>query len=72
MNTEKISCTDEEIAYVKNLSLSQLASSLGYTVVKTGAYYHLKEMDSLVIYNDRTWNRWSSKGNNRLVATCKF
>lgn len=72
MNTEKISCTDEEIAYVKNLSLSQLASSLVYTVVKTRAYYHLKEMDSLVIYNDRTWNRWSGKGNNRLVAACKF
>lgn len=72
MNTEKISCTDEQIAYVKNLSLSQLASSLGYTVVKTGAYYHLKEMDSLIIYNDRTWNRWSGKGNIKGGTTIDF
>lgn len=72
MNTGKLSCSDEEIAYVKNLSLSQLASSLGYTVVKTGAYYHLKEMDSLVIYNDRTWNRWSGKGNIKGGTTIDF
>lgn len=72
MNTGKLSCSDEEIAYVKNLSLSQLASSLGYTVVKTGAYYHLKEMDSLVIYNDRTWNRWSGKGKIKGGTTIDF
>lgn len=72
MHTEKLSYTDEELAYVKNLSLTQLAGSLGYTVVKTGAYYHLKEMDSLVIYNDRTWHRWSGKGNIKGGTTIDF
>lgn len=45
------------------VSLTALAASLGYTPQRRGAHYFLKEMDSLVIYNDRTWNRWSGKGN---------
>ena len=45
------------------VSLCAVASSLGFTPVRTGTHYSLKEMDSLVIYNDRTWNRWSGKGN---------
>lgn len=45
------------------VSLTALASSLGYTPQRQGIHYFLKEMDSLVIYNDRTWYRWSGKGN---------
>ena len=45
------------------VSLCAVASSLGFTPVRTGTHYSLKEMDSLVIYNDRTWNRCSGKGN---------
>ncbi|WP_294360976.1 DUF3991 domain-containing protein, partial [uncultured Clostridium sp.] len=30
---------------------------------KIGSHYGLKEMDSLVIYNDRSWYRWSQQGN---------
>lgn len=44
------------------VSLCSIASSLGYTPVRSGGHYSLKEMDSLVIYNDRSWNRWSGKG----------
>ena len=54
--------TNEERERVLNISLTSLASHLGYTPVRAGAHYILKEMDSLVIYNDRSWNRWSGKG----------
>lgn len=45
------------------VSLTALAASFGYTPVRKGAHYSLKEMDSLIIYHDRSWNRWSGKGN---------
>lgn len=59
---EVISYTPEEREAALNVSLTSLASSLGYTPLRTGSHYQLKEMDSLVIYNDRSWNRWSGKG----------
>lgn len=43
-------------------SLTQLATYLGYTPRRIGKYFTLKEMDSLRIYNDRTWYRWSNTG----------
>lgn len=60
---EVILYTEEEKARALEVSLTSLAASLGYTPVRQGIHYHLKEMDSLVIYNDRSWNRWSGKGN---------
>lgn len=53
--------TDEEIETVKKYSLSHIAQSLGYTVVRKGNLFSLKEMDSLMIYEDKTWYRWSRK-----------
>lgn len=44
------------------VSLTSLAASLGFTVIRSGNHYSLKEMDSLIIYNDKSWNRWSGKG----------
>ena len=59
----RLSYTEEQRQHVKDhVSLTALASSMGYHVVRKGAYYSLKEMDSLIIYNDRTWKRWSNKG----------
>ena len=62
--------TGEAIGYDPNereealsVSLTSLASAMGYTPIRQGRHYSLKEMDSLVIYNDRSWNRWSKKGN---------
>jgi hypothetical protein len=57
-----IGYTKEEWNEAKTVSLKALASYLGFTPVKSGSHYSLKEMDSLVIYNDKTWNRWSGKG----------
>lgn len=61
---EVIVYTKEEKQRALQVSLISLAASLGYTPVRQGAHYSLKEMDSLIIYNDRTWNRWSGKGNH--------
>lgn len=59
---EVIIYTEEERQKALQVSLTDLASSLGYTPIRQGVHYSLKEMDSLVIYHDRSWNRWSQKG----------
>lgn len=59
---EVIVYTNEEREKALEVSLTALASSLGYTPVRQGSHFSLKEMDSLVIYNDRSWKRWSGKG----------
>lgn len=60
---EAIGYSQEERNSALEVSLSSLASAMGYTVIREGRHYSLKEMDSLIIYNDRSWNRWSGKGN---------
>lgn len=66
------SYTQEERQEVLSLSLTSLARSLGFTPVQKGSHFQLKEMDSLIIYNDRTWNRWSGKGNITGGTTIDF
>lgn len=51
--------TSEELAIAKSADLCDVASALGYTVKRVGSYYTLKEMDSIRIYNRRSWFRWS-------------
>ena len=63
---------DEEINFVKSLSLTSIASRLGYTVIRKGKLHSLKEMDSLMIYNDRTWYRWSGRGEKTGGSTIDF
>lgn len=55
--------TEAERALALQVSLTRLASAMGYTPFRIGAYYSLKEMDSMRIYNDHTWYRNSQKGN---------
>lgn len=51
-------------AAVSEIDLVSLAESFGYTPQRIGAGKHnLKEMDSLVIFNRKTWHRFSGKGN---------
>ena len=57
----RFNSTDKEKA--KSVSLISLASSLGYTPERVGSHFSLKEMDSLMIYNDKSWYRFSGKGN---------
>lgn len=55
--------TPEERQKALEVSLTSLASSLGFTPIRSGSHFILKEMDSLVIYNDKSWHRWSGRGN---------
>ena len=64
---ERRSFTAEELALAKSVDLTAVAESLGYTVKKVGRYHTLKEMDSIRIYDRKSWFRWSrehEKGNN--------
>lgn len=59
--------TEEELRIAKSVDLVEVARALGYTPRKVGRYYTLKEMDSIRIYNNSHWFRWSrqyDKGNN--------
>ncbi len=51
--------TTEELQIAKNTDLCDIAGALGYTVKRVGQYHTLKEMDSIRIYNRRSWFRWS-------------
>lgn len=53
------SFTREEIETAKSVDLLDVARSLGYTVKRVGNHYTLREMDSIRIYNNRSWYRWS-------------
>lgn len=54
--------SEEEREKALRVSLTSVAKSLGYTPIRQGSHFSLKEMDSLVIYNDASWTRWSQKG----------
>lgn len=56
---ERRSFTSEELAIAKSVDLTAVAAGLGYTVKKVGRYHTIKEMDSVRIYNRRSWFRWS-------------
>ena len=51
--------TNEELSIAKSVDLCELARGLGYTPVKVGSCHTLKEMDSIRIYDRKTWYRWS-------------
>lgn len=64
---ERNSFTKEELEIAKNVDLVEVATRLGYTVKRVGKHYTLKEMDSIRIYNHKTWYRFSrvyDKGEN--------
>lgn len=57
--------TDEEIAIAKNVDLVEVAKSLGYIVRRRGRNHTIKEMDSIIIYDRRSWCRWSRRGQKK-------
>lgn len=61
--TKIASYTQNEMQECLDMSLTSIAKSMGYTPLLCGSHFKLKEMDSLIIYNDKTWNRFSGKGN---------
>ena len=53
--------TKSELEMAKSVDLKALASSMGFTVKRVGSLYTIKEMDSIRIYPDNHWYRWSGK-----------
>lgn len=51
--------TAEELAIAKGTDLCDVAAALGFTVNRVGSYHTLQEMNSIRIYNRRSWFRWS-------------
>ena len=63
--------TDEEMKIAKDFSLSYLAECLGYSLLKRGNHICIKEMDSLMIYDDRTYYRWSRQEMGDTIQFCE-
>lgn len=61
MEKKKYFISDREIENVNDVSLIQVAEKMGYHVCGNERYSRIKEMDSLTIFNDRTWCRFSRK-----------
>lgn len=59
MSADNRRFTAEELAIAKGTDLCDVAVALGFTVKRVGRYHTLKEMDSIRIYNRRSWFRWS-------------
>ena len=59
MNMERRRFTEEERELAKSIDLCDVAASLGYTVKRVGHCHTLAEMDSVRIYNRKSWFRWS-------------
>ena len=58
--------TEEEIRMAKETSLTELAAHYGFHPRRVGnTLFTLQEHDSVRIYNDRTWYRWSRAGNGK-------
>mgnify|MGYP002509455386 CR=1 FL=1 len=65
--------TDEEMETAKNTDLPDLLEHLGYHLKRMGSYYAIREMDSLMIKNRRTWKRYSSgKGGDAITFLQEF
>ena len=60
--------TATEIATANDTDLPDLLSSLGYQVRRVGSYHTTEEMDSLRIWNRRTWYRYSESVGGDAVA----
>lgn len=57
--------TEEELGIAKSVDLTEVAKALGYTVVRRGRNHTIREMDSLIIYDRRSWCRWSRRGQEK-------
>lgn len=54
----------EEWKTAKSTDLVEVARKIGFTLVKKGRGYSTKEIDSLMIYDRSTWNRFSGRLEN--------
>ncbi len=68
-----ITFTTDQLNMARAADLCDIASNLGFTVKEIGRYHTVKEMDSLRIYDRRTWFRFSERqGGNQIDFVMKF
>lgn len=60
--------TKNELEMAKSVDLKAVASSMGYTVKRIGSLYTIREMDSIRIYPDNHWYRWSGKSSTGITG----
>ena len=60
--------TDAEIEAARDTDLPELLAHLGYQVRRVGSGYTTKEMDSLYIWNRRSWYRYSESVGGDTIA----
>ena len=60
--------TKDELEMAKSVDLKAVAASMGYTVKRIGNLYTIKEMDSIRIYPDNHWYRWSGKSSTGITG----
>ena len=60
--------TREDLMLAKSVDLKAVAASLGYTVKRIGSLYTIAEMDSIRIYPDSHWYRWSGKSSTGITG----
>lgn len=51
--------TPDELALAKTVDLCKVAEFFGYDVKKIGGYHTIVQMDSIRIYDRKSWYRWS-------------
>lgn len=60
--------TKSELEMAKSVDLKAVASAMGYTIKRVGSLYTIKEMDSIRIYPDNHWYRWSGKSSTGIIG----
>lgn len=69
---EKVNFTSDELYAAKNVSMKKVVEDCGFTYTRVGCLGSVKEMDSIRIYNDKDWVRFSKKGNINGGSTIDF
>jgi hypothetical protein len=60
--------TERELEKAKSVDLKAVAAGMGYTVRRIGSLYTIQEMDSIRIYPDNHWYRWSGKSRTGITG----
>mgnify|MGYP000068450662 CR=1 FL=1 len=60
--------TKNELEMAKSVDLKSVAANMGYTIKRIGNLYTIKEMDSIRLYPDNHWYRWSGKSNTGITG----
>ncbi len=58
----------EQIEQAKNVNLLEVVKHFGHTIQRVGHYHTVRDMDSVRIYNERSWTRFSNGSGGDTIA----